>query len=448
MIDPKIHAGRVSLGKGSHPPARLIERTTGAGKSKPCEADKGVAGIGERRDSADPLVFRHATPLFHRRNTSRLNRSNELSWSMVTLRPGHSLMRRDGAYLRITIAGMSEQAPQPRPIVLLGPTAGGKSALAVALAERLGGAVVSADSMQIYKRMDAGTAKPAVSLRQRVSHYLIDIVEPTERFTVSDWLTQAEATIAELQRHAVVPIVVGGTNLYMRALLEGMFEGPGSDATFRASLEPVPGEQLHARVASVDPEAADRISPNDRKRLIRALEVYHLTGRPISQWQRQWQEQRAGPYRYAPDLVGLHWPSELLNRRINARVKAMFYPDSVEPAAAAEACPNGESLPAETARLAEAGWLGPQARQALGYKQVLGHLEGDWSLAEAFEQTKIQTRRFAKQQRTWMRRFRGVHWLAMSELETDRWLEVALEQTLAAIDRPIGERDPSVRPGD
>jgi tRNA dimethylallyltransferase len=305
---------------------------------------------------------------------------------------------------------MTGPTDQPRPLVILGPTAGGKSTLAVALAQRLEGAVVSADSMQIYKHMDAGTAKPPPTLRRQVAHHMIDVVEPTEPFTVSDWLAQAEAAIDALQQQGQVPIIVGGTNLYMRALLEGMFEGPGSDPAFRASLTEVPGEQLHARLAEVDPDAAKRISVNDRKRLTRALEVYHLTGKPITAWQQQWAEQRDQAYRYNPRLIGLRWSTDAINRRINARVKAMFYPDSVEPDQAAETCPQGESLPQETARLEEAGLLGQQAREALGYKQVLRHLAGEWSLEEAFEQTKIQTRRFAKQQRTWMRRFRGVQW--------------------------------------
>jgi len=323
------------------------------------------------------------------------------------------------------------ETDQTRPLVILGPTAGGKSELAVGLAERLGGAIVSADSMQIYKRMDAGTAKPTMDLRQRAAHHLIDLVEPTEPFTLADWRTRAETTIERLQQQRTVPIVVGGTNLYMRALLEGQFDGPAADADFRASLEGVSSEALHARLKPIDPEAAARISVNDRKRLIRGLEVYHLTGRPISNWQRQWAEQRDAPYRYAPLLIGLSWQADAINHRINRRVKAMFDPASVEPELAAATCIHGESLPEEVARLEEAGWLGEQARQALGYKQVLAHLAGRMSRTEALEQTKIQTRRFAKQQRTWMRRFRGVHWIEMDQATAMGGLDQAVNAVAA-----------------
>jgi tRNA dimethylallyltransferase len=325
-----------------------------------------------------------------------------------------------------------------RPIVLVGPTAGGKSELAVALAQRLGGEVLSADSMQVYRHMDAGTAKPSAELRARVPHHLLDIVEPTERFTVADWLTRAEELIAGLRGRGLRPIIVGGTNLYIKALLEGMFS-PGSadgretdldagiDPAFRASLAEVPGAQLHQKLTAVDPPAAARIHPNDRKKLIRALEVFHLTGRPISSWQKQWQPApapgtdpaaQAPGYRHDPILIGLDWPVEAIHRRINARVKQMFFP---------AACGStSESLPDEVRRLEAAGLLGPQARQALGYKQVCEHLAGGLTLDGAFEKTKILTRRFAKSQRTWLKRYRGVAWLAPAE-------EGALTQ--AALDR-------------
>ena len=316
-----------------------------------------------------------------------------------------------------------------RPVVILGPTAGGKSELAVALAEALDGEVIGADSMQVYRHMDAGTAKPSAALRRRVPHHLIDIIEPTEAFTVAHWLERAERLIGELPTRGMRPIVVGGTNLYIRALLEGMFEGPPRDEAFRTALAQVIPQELHQRLRQVDPDAAERISPNDHKRIVRALEVYQATGQPISAWQKQWgggdgrpsaslggpdadaPASTDTPYRHNPILLGLAWDTDTINRRINLRVKAMFQPESVEPALAAEVCPHGESLPDEVRRLESARLLGPQARQALGYQQVLEHLAGDLTLPEAFEKTKILTRRFAKSQRTWLRRFRHVHWL-------------------------------------
>lgn len=311
-----------------------------------------------------------------------------------------------------------------RPIVILGPTAGGKSELAVRLADSLGGEVIGADSMQVYRHMDAGTAKPSPEQMRRAKHHLINIVEPTQRFTVADWLGLVEPLIESMQSAGVRPIVVGGTNLYMKALLEGMFKGPGIDKALREKLHATPPAQLHARLKEIDPSSAQRIHINDRKKLVRAIEVYQLTGKPISELQKQWSsaefandgEGRKGLYRYDPVLVGLAWPVEVINQRINLRVKAMFYPEKVDPAIAAEVTPGGESLLNEVKRLEEAGVLGDQAREALGYKQVLQYFGGEYTEEEAFEKTKILTRRFAKTQRTWLKRFVGVAWLKADEL--------------------------------
>ncbi|MEX0887040.1 MAG: tRNA (adenosine(37)-N6)-dimethylallyltransferase MiaA [Phycisphaeraceae bacterium] len=306
----------------------------------------------------------------------------------------------------------------PSPIVILGPTAGGKSELAVDLAERVGGEIVSADSMQVYRHLDAGTAKPGPELRQRAVHHLIDVVEPTEAFTAADWLARADELIASLAARGPRAIVVGGTNLYIKLLLEGMLQGPGRDEDLRRGLEELPADELHARLARVDPASAGRIHRQDRKRLVRALEVHALTGEPISRRQAQWadaDDADAARYRHDARLIGLHWPTEAINRRINARVKAMFEP-----------APGVESLPAEVRRLNAAGLLGPQAREALGYKQVLAALAGKMTLADAMERTKVLTRRFAKQQRTWLKRFRGVTWIDAGEIESGRWLDAAL----------------------
>ncbi len=299
----------------------------------------------------------------------------------------------------------------PRPIVILGPTAGGKSELAVEIAERVSGEILGADSMQVYREMDAGTAKPPPELRQRVTHHLIDIVEPTERFTVADWLGRAEELIERLQARGTTPVVVGGTNLYIKALLEGMFDGPPADPDLRASWQDIPVDQLHQQLGQVDPEAAGRIAPADRKRIVRALEVFETTGRPISDWQRQWSESRDA-YRYDPVLIGLEWPVDAINQRINLRIKQMFAPAARHGASSTCGLAGVESLPDEVQRLLSRERLGPQTRHALGYKQVLDHLAGHLSLDEAFERTKVLTRRFGKAQRTWLKRFRGVIWLA------------------------------------
>ena len=286
-----------------------------------------------------------------------------------------------------------------RIVVIVGPTAGGKTALAVAVAQRFGGEIISADSMQVYRHLDAGTAKPTEAERALVVHHLIDCVDPTERFSVADWLERAEALIGDMHGRGVLPVVVGGTNLYIKALLEGMFEGPPADDVFRAGLEGVDPADLHERLWAIDPEACQRIDPNDRKRLTRALEVHHLTGQPITELQKQWSDEHDRAYRYDPILIGLRWDVEAINRRINARAKAMFDPEA------------GEDLVAETCRLLDAGLLGEQAREAIGTKQVLVHLDGRCTREEAMERVKIDSRRFAKAQRTWLKRYRGVHWL-------------------------------------
>ncbi len=360
---------------------------------------------------------------------------------------------------------MSDSLPLlPRPIVILGPTAGGKSELAVQLAVRLGektgkpGQILGADSMQVYRHMEAGTAKPDASQRARAVHHLIDIVEPTERFTVADWIARADTIIESLQHQGITPIVVGGTNLYLKALLEGMFDGPGIDEALRDELNAISIVDLRQRFEAIDPVAAIRIHANDRKRMVRAIEVFQQTGKRISELQTQWEGNESsefrvssselkdsgsapalsdsstrnseletrnlGPsYRHNPILIGLHWPVELINPRINARVKTMFFPgtegvDGATPQAA-------ESLPAETARLESLNLLGPQARKALGYQQVLDHLHNPEkiSLDDALEQTKILTRRFAKTQRTWLKRFRGVHWFEAATVPVEQMTE-------------------------
>lgn len=279
--------------------------------------------------------------------------------------------------------------------LILGPTAGGKSDLAVELALRLReergtpAEIVTADSMQVYRGMDIGTAKPTIEERRGVPHHLIDLVGPEESFSVDQWLALANTLIDKIRGRGGVPIVVGGTNLYVKSLIEGLFEGPPANEAYRAELAALTREELRKRLLAADPAAAARIHPNDTRRSIRALEVFAATGTPISELQRQWD---SGRVRDDALLVFLDWPTEAINRRINARVKQMF----------------DRGLIDEARALWAAGRLGPQAREALGYKQLIEHFEGRSTIDEAFERIKVETRRFAKNQRTWLRRLRTV----------------------------------------
>jgi len=299
--------------------------------------------------------------------------------------------------------------------VIVGPTAGGKSALALDLAARFGNAeIVSADSMQVFRRMDIGTAKPTPEERVAVPHHLIDIVEPSEPFSVDDWLGRAERVIADVRARGALPIVVGGTLLYAKALLEGLFEGPEPDAALRDALAAMDPHERRAELERVDPAAAARIHFNDVRRTVRAIEVHRLTGTPISALQREWESGRTRPDAL---LVGLDWPTEAINRRINARVREMV----------------GRGLVAEVRALWEHGVLGAQAREALGYKQLVGAFErggSEEAIADAVERIKVETRRFAKNQRTWLRRLRttpGSLWIDAASDPAETWGQRALE---------------------
>jgi len=280
--------------------------------------------------------------------------------------------------------------------VIVGPTASGKTRLAVALAsllnERAGRSaeIVTMDSMQVYRGMDIGTAKPTADERRRVPHHLIDLVEPSETFTVDAWLDHAERAIDDIRGRGAAPIVVGGTHLYANAFLRGLFQGPPADETLRAELASLPPDELRAELDRIDPQAAQRIHPNDRRRTIRAVEVHRLTGTPISEHQRQWND--AAGVRSDARLFVLAWPTEALNRRINQRVRDMIAAGLVE----------------EARGLHERGALGETASQALGYKQLIAHFEQRCSLDDAIERIKIETRRFAKNQRTWLRRLAAI----------------------------------------
>ena len=285
-------------------------------------------------------------------------------------------------------------AVSPCLLVILGPTASGKSDLAMALASRLGGEILSVDSMQVYRGMDIGTAKPIQQDSADVRHHLIDLVEPNESFTVARFVEMAEAVIADAKARNVPLIATGGTPLYYKALFEGLFEGPSADPETRRRLAQITNEELAARLAAVDPAAASRIHANDTKRLIRALEVFELTGRPITSFQTDWSNSNQ---RHAATWIGLNWDKDALNRRINARVKAMFAAGWVEEA---------------RALIDRHGTLSPTAGEATGYRQIIEHLAGKLSFEDAVEQIKIATRQLARRQMKWFRRFPNVRWLA------------------------------------
>lgn len=294
-------------------------------------------------------------------------------------------------------------------LVIIGPTASGKSAVAMAVAQRTGGHILSVDSMQVYHGMDIGTAKPTAAEQALVRHHLIDLVAPNEGFTVARFVELADATIATLTGNRVPIIATGGTPLYYKALFEGLFEGPPADAELRERLRAQPPEDLHARLTAVDPVAAARIHRNDERRTIRALEVYELTGRPISSFQTDWSGDTAA-HRHAARWVGLTWDKDALNRRINARVKQMIDAGWVD----------------ETRELLRTyGDLSQTAAEATGYRELILHVQGKLSLVDAVEQIKIATRQLARRQMKWFRRFPNVKWI-----DGDQSLERLIELTL------------------
>jgi tRNA dimethylallyltransferase len=287
-----------------------------------------------------------------------------------------------GAWMAVT-SGM---------LVIAGPTASGKSAVAMEIAVRSGAEILSVDSMQVYRGMDIGTAKPTRAERAQVQHHLIDVAAPNESFTVARFVEMADSVIAS--RGDKVPIIVtGGTPLYYKALFEGLFKGPSADGAVRDRLRLLPNDQLMRQLAAVDPPAAARIHVNDSRRLVRALEVFELTGKPISSFQVEWS---AGSMRHPATWVGLSWDRELLNRRINARVKSMIAGGWAE----------------ETQGLLERyGALSPTASEATGYQELIDHLMGKSNLEDTTEQIKIATRQLARRQMKWFRRWPQIRWI-------------------------------------
>ena len=286
------------------------------------------------------------------------------------------------------------QHPTPPLTILTGATACGKSSVAVPLARMMGAEIVSVDSMAVYRGMDIGTAKPSPEERAEVPHHLIDIVDPAETFSAAEFARLAEECIADIRSRGREPLLVGGTPMYLRALLHGLFDGPAADWTLRRGLralaETEPGRaELHARLRAVDPQAADRLHPNDVKRVIRAIEVRAATGRPISELQTQWGEGGDMPVRPHRMLV-LDRDVDDLRRRIAGRIDAMFEAGFVEEVQALLARPED---------------LSRTARAAVGYAEVIQYVEQGGSLQETREAVRARTWRVARKQLTWLRGF-------------------------------------------
>jgi tRNA dimethylallyltransferase len=277
-------------------------------------------------------------------------------------------------------------------LVLTGPTGSGKSALAVEVGERLGAEVVSMDSMALYRGMDVGTAKPDAEQRRRVPHHLIDVLDPWESASVAWWLARAAECVRDVEGRGRRALFVGGTPLYLKALLFGLFDGPPADLELRqrltAEAEALGSAVLHARLAEVDPVSAARLHPNDARRVIRALEVWQLTGRPLSAWQTQWSATTHHSPLTTHRVLWLDLPRDELYARIDGRVVQMIDGGLLDEAAALRRLPRP---------------LSREAAQAVGYKEAFDHLDGRATREETVRLMQAHSRQLARRQLTWFR---------------------------------------------
>ncbi|MHC4483056.1 MAG: tRNA (adenosine(37)-N6)-dimethylallyltransferase MiaA [Planctomycetota bacterium] len=297
-------------------------------------------------------------------------------------------------------------------VLILGVTGTGKGRLAFELARAVGAEIISVDSMKVYRRMDIGTAKPPREARERIQYHLIDVVEPGDAFSVGLFLDAALAAIEQIRRRNKPIIAVGGTALYIKALLYGLFEGPGTDEQIRRNLRARAKdeglEELYRELEKVDSLAAENIHPNDAKRIIRALEVYKIAGKPISSLQQQW-NMRDPVHDWT--IIGLRREKTDVSSRINRRVKRMIATGLVDEV---------KSL------LDEDKPLSRQARCAIGYAEIIDHLNRRIGLENAVELIKKNTRRLAKSQRTWFNTFRDANWL---DIEPEEPAEKILDRS-------------------
>jgi tRNA dimethylallyltransferase len=296
------------------------------------------------------------------------------------------------------------QNSKPPLIVLAGPTAVGKSAIAIPLAKTLGTEILTADSRQVYRGMDIGMDKPSLKERGGVPHRLIDLVEPDQPFNVGEYRRLALMEIARLHQEGRVPLMVGGTGLYVRTVVRGLWDGPPADWTYRHRLMDLARKEgaahLYRQLAHVDPDLAARLHPHDEVKIIRGLEAYNLTGRPLSDLHR---EHAFAEKPFSTLLIGLTRDRQDLYRRIDARVEVQL----------------ANGLVDETRRLIAHGYgrhLG--SMKGLGYRQIAGYLAGEYSYEEAVRLLKRDTRHFAKRQFTWFRKEPGIVWLEIQEGES------------------------------
>lgn len=275
---------------------------------------------------------------------------------------------------------------------LVGPTASGKSFLALELCERAGAELITLDSMQVYRGMDIGTAKPDSTDLDRVPHHLLDLRDPHELYSVSEFLGDARRVVGEIQDRGKRALFVGGTALYLKVLCDGLFEGPPVDPDLRAELQARVEEEgspaLHQELESIDPASAERIHPNDAKRILRALEVHRQTGRTLSDWQREWRRAKEQGGR-ARRLCGLSPSVEALDGRIRERTGTML----------------DRGWREEAVAIRDGAGFGPTSIQALGYREVLNWADGECDREECAATIALRTRQFARRQRTWFRSF-------------------------------------------
>ena len=285
---------------------------------------------------------------------------------------------------------------KPKVIVICGPTASGKTSLSISLAKKINGEIVSCDSMQIYKEMDIGSAKPTVEEMQEIKHYLVDFVSPEKRYSVSEYKEDASKAIEEIINKGKTPIIVGGTGLYLNSLIYNIqYNEMEVDLNYRRELEKEAEEYglevLYNRAKEIDQEAMEKVSANDKKRITRVLEIYNATGRNKTELEKK--SRKEVPYNYL--IFGINMERSILYDRINKRVDIMLEQGLIE----------------EVKNLINKYSNMPTAMQGLGYKEVKEFLDGNISKEEMIEKIKMETRRYAKRQITWFKRIENIIWL-------------------------------------